>query len=101
MQIKIDLNLKIENIESVVNLLSKCMSLENNINHQTNILTKNAEQNTVNEEAIRKIIIDLTKANKGEKAKNILQTYKAMNVSQVDKTNYEKIYIELKKELHN
>lgn len=101
MQIKIDLNLKIENIESVVNLLSKCMSLKNNTNHQTNILTKNAEQNTVNEEAIRKIIIDLTKANKGEKAKNILQTYKAMNVSQVDKTNYEKIYIELKKELHN
>lgn len=101
MEIKIDLNLNLKNIESVVNLLSKCMSIENNINNETNILTKEVANNLVTDEMIRTIIAKLTKCNKGEKAKNILQTYKAVKVSQIDKKDYEKIYKELKKELEN
>ena len=101
MNIRIDLNLDFKNVEGVVNLLSKYMNLDTNTNNKTNILTKNVAKNIVTDEMIRRAIAKLASVNKGEKAKKILLSYKAAKVSQINETDYEKIYGELIKELEN
>ena len=92
MNIRIDLNLDFKNVEGVVNLLSKYMNLDTNTNNKTNILTKNVAKNIVTDEMIRTAIAKLASVNKGEKAKQILLSYKAAKVSQINETDYEKIY---------
>lgn len=101
MNIRIDLNLDFKNVEGVVNLLSKYMNLDTNTNNKTNILTKNVAKNIVTDEMIRTAIAKLASVNKGEKAKQILLSYKAAKVSQINEIDYEKIYGELIKELEN
>ncbi|WP_042274471.1 hypothetical protein [Faecalimicrobium dakarense] len=110
MEIKIDINLNLQNINQVIEKLSYLINKNNNLEiKDTNIHTNEIELNRTeiikNEcitiEDIREKISKLSQMGKVSKAKEILSKYNASKVSQLNINDYESINKELNYELSN
>lgn len=105
MEIKIDINLNVQNINQIIDKLS-CLINKNIPN--TSIEDK-SDFKSLNNKSIENLSIDdirnkissLSQIGKVSKAKEILSKYNATKVSQINNQDYEKIYNELNCELSN
>lgn len=105
MEIKIDINLNLQNINQIIDKLSGL--IDKNISN-TSIEDK-SDFKSLNNKSIENLSIDdlrnkissLSQIGKVSKAKEILSKYNATKVSQINNQDYEKIYNELNYELSN
>lgn len=102
MEIKIDINLNLQNINQIIDklscLINKNVSIEDKSDFKS-LNNKSIENLSIDD--IRNKISSLSQIGKVSKAKEILSKYNATKVSQINNQDYEKIYNELNYELSN
>ncbi|HSQ87560.1 hypothetical protein [Romboutsia sp.] len=110
MEIKIDINLNLQNANQIIEKLSYIINKTNkpqNIKSQDHIqidstnkeISTKANENKVTIDEIREKISELSQIGKIEKAKEILSKYNSTKVSQINAKDYENINNELNYEL--
>lgn len=112
MDIKIDINLNLQNINQIIEKISYLINKEkigNESKKENNIINKSIDDNRtdilknedISIEDIRDKISKLSQIGKVSKAKEILSKYNASKVSQINTNDYESINKELNYELSN
>ena len=129
MEIKIDINLNLQNINQIIDklscLINKATYIEPNpstkaisqeVIHKSDLKSSNNIKSEINKEIstelnentvdltiddIRNKISNLSQIGKVSKAKEILSKYNATKVSQINNEDYENLYKELNYELSN
>ncbi len=94
MNIKIDINLNLENINQIIETLTTMMNFDT---YKANICTgnNNSAKETITIDTIRENISKLSQNGKIQTAKEILSKYNASKVSQINCNDYENINKEL------
>lgn len=94
MNIKIDINLNLENINQIIETLTTMMNFDT---YKANVCTENNNitKETVTLDTIRENISKLSQHGKIQTAKEILSKYNASKVSQINCNDYENINKEL------
>ena len=125
MEIKIDINLNLQNINQIIDKLSYLINkptyiepnpstkaISQEVIHKSDVKTSNNIKSEVNEEILTQVnentiddirdkISNLSQIGKVSKAKEILSKYNATKVSQINNEDYENLYKELNYELSN
>ena len=129
MEIKIDINLNLQNINQIIDKLSYLINkgtyiepnpstkaISQEVSNKSDIKTSNNIKSEINKEIhtklnentvaitiddIRNKISSLSQIGKVSKAKEILSKYNATKVSQINNEHYENLYKELNYELSN
>lgn len=115
MDIKIDVNLNLNNIENIIDKISNMIDLNkainiNNKNQEIKVedkqennetkVTKLDEKEDISTDTLRYLLVELSKQGKAEDAKNVLKKFNCTKIPQLKQSDYKKVYDELKKVLN-
>lgn len=96
MNVKIDVNVNLSNIEVIINKISKLMDL-NRINSNETVNLNNKTQSVeVTADTLRYLLTELAKEGKTQEVKDILKKYNCTKIPQLNKSDYNQVYLELK-----